>query len=187
MTTSAGRFKSTTSKGSKRRSIVLLRPMAMPSTVPRTIASAKDAATRARVTARAKRSLPERASAPMTESTASGDGKARAPAIGDSHCHRSSKRASGINRSNKSLVFPGRQTGAGLIAFIISFLIKFLCGAGEVLTPALGENAIEHPCVGNFLLQWPPRNAIGIGLPVKGELTCVTDSGFPADILPVRV
>jgi uncharacterized repeat protein (TIGR03803 family) len=74
MTTRAGRFKSTMRIGSKRRSIALLRPMATPSTVPKAIASVKDATTRASVIARLRKSAPERASDLITARTASGAG-----------------------------------------------------------------------------------------------------------------
>ena len=111
MTTSAGRFKSTISKGSHKRSIVLLRPIATPSTVPNTIASAKDAATRASVTARFKNKAPDHASVAMTDTTASGDGSVPGDANANPVAKRASNRSSGISRIKKALVRPGRQAG----------------------------------------------------------------------------
>src|SRR5208283_582320 len=184
MTTSAGRFNSTISNGSHRRSMVLLRPIATPSTVPKAIASAKATATRASVTARFKNKAPDQASVAMTDRTASGDGSVPVEDTREPTCQTSSNRISGSSRSKKALVFPGRQTDT---AFIVSLLIKFLCRAGEVRAAGLGEDLVENPRVGGFLFDRPPRDAIDIDLPVKGELCFVANFDLPGDVLPIRV
>src|SRR5579883_656854 len=77
MITSAGRLRRTTSQGSPSRSKVSLRPMAMPKSVPKTIASPKETMTRASVIPRLKKRAPECASRSITATTAPGSGKTR--------------------------------------------------------------------------------------------------------------
>src|ERR1019366_7736450 len=158
--------------------------MATPSSVPKTIARVKDAATRTSVIARFKNSAPERASAPRIDKTASGDGSMPGEATREPNCQTSNKRTSGVSLNKLPLVFPGRQNGVG---FIVSFLIEFLCRAGEVRTAHLGKGAIEHPRVGGFLFDRPPRDAIDIILLVKGELCSAANSGLLGDGLPIRI
>ena len=123
--------------GSQRWSIVLLRPMATPSTVPRAIASTKDAATRASVAARLTNSAPDRASAAMTDITASGAGSAPVEAMLEQNCHTRTSNSSGANRNKVALVLlPGRQLDT---VFIVSLLVEFLGWAGKVLAADPGK------------------------------------------------
>src|ERR1700730_8597407 len=163
MTTRAGRFKSTISMGSHRRSIDLLRPMATPSAVPRAIASTKDAATRASVAARLTNSAPDRASAPMTDMTESGAGSVPAEARLEPNCHMRTSRNSGASLKSRPLVFLGHH----FRVLVGSSLVEFRCVGGMVRGSDFCEDAIKHACVGRFLSDRAARDAIYIGLPVQ--------------------
>src|SRR6202022_1023417 len=128
MTTSAGRFKSTIRKGSQRRSIVLLRPMATPSAVPRAIASTKDAATRASVAARLMKSAPDRASVAITDITASGAGRGPVEAHLEPNCHPRTRHTKGTSPKSRPLVF----RGAHFHVLVERSLVEFRCVAGKI-------------------------------------------------------
>src|SRR5580704_12505763 len=184
MTTNAGRFKSTISRGSHRRSIVLLRPMATPSAVPRAIATTKDAATRASVAARLTNSAPDRASAAMTAITASGAGSVPVEAMLDPKCHTRTSNSSGANRNNvASVLLPGRQLDT---VFIVSLLVEFLGWAGKVWAADPGKDAVKRARVGCFLRDGAARDPIYIGLPEEGEFRLSGDPDPPRDLLPIR-
>src|SRR3984893_17936646 len=182
MTTSAGRFKSTISKGSHRRSIDLLRPMATPSAVPRAIASTKDAATRASVAARLMKRAPDRASAPITDINASGAGSVPVEAKFEPNCHTRISNSSGASLKSRPLVFRGYH----FRVLVECSLVDFRCVAGKVRASDFCKDPIKRARVGRFLGDRAARDAIYIGLPVEGEFCFPGDPDLLRDLLPIR-
>src|SRR5579883_225033 len=118
MTTRAGRLSRISSQGSPTRSAARIRPIAMPSAVPNAMASANARTTRARVTARLRKSAPERASVTITCATASGPGSICGPAKAEP-ISQAAKKATSDRRRSIGRSFPrpveraGRELGRG--------------------------------------------------------------------------
>src|SRR6185312_10993680 len=177
MTTKAGRFSSTISHGSPRRSTIRTRPMTRPIAVPASIATLKAQATRANVTPSWTNNSPVRAWATTTAITRSGPGSICGPANSEAIHHTARNKISETRRCIGSIA--GRTVeGAGH---------ELLGWSDQRLAAQAGENAVKQRGVLLLGRDRPVGDALAVAVAVGLQRGGVCGAGQRRDAVPLGV
>src|SRR6185369_5653112 len=177
MTTSAGRLSSRISQGSPSRSASRTRPIRYPIAAPSAIASVKASATRANVTPRWKKRLPDRASAIMAANTVGGGGSFASPASREP-IHQVARSTANDSR---------RGTSASRDRLIECPGIELRRRPDKFAAADLCQHAVENACVGFFVRDRATRNAFPIAIAIGAQRCGVGSAGEWRNFLPLRI